>query len=130
MNTDKCLIVSLNVFSVCKEPSRDPSAAAPFRGVLSNVEGKKGKDRKGGCNKDQTRVGVNILGSRVDTRKLRFFCIPSLQPYLEVSPLSSWWVQQRLGGCVCAYVCVCKYAYMHFQVSTATSLAWNHEVNP
>lgn len=72
VNTDKCLIVSLNVFSVCKEPSRDPSAAAPFRGVLSNVEGKKGKDRIEGCNKDQTRVGVNILGSRVDTRKLRF----------------------------------------------------------
>lgn len=29
-------------------------------------------------------------------------------------------------------VCVCKYAWvcMHVQVSTATSLAWSHEVNP
>lgn len=34
--------------------------------------------------------------------------------------------------CLCVRVYVCKYACicMHFQVFTATSLAWSHEVNP
>lgn len=47
---------------VCKEPSRDPSAAAPFRAVLSKVEGRKGKKRKGQGRAGQGRTGQDRTG--------------------------------------------------------------------
>lgn len=100
---------------VCKEPSRDPLTAAPFRVVLSKVEERKGKE---GCNKGLNRmVEVNILGSSVDTRKFfQSFLFLPCNPALRSLHCLSWWVQQRQGGCVCAYVCVCMCVSMHVYV--------------
>ena len=101
MNTDKCLIVSLNVFSVCKEPSRDPSAAAPFRGVLSNVEGKKGKERKGKDRKGKegatrTRLGWGLIFWAAEWTPVN--CVFSFFVFLPCNPtLRS--LHCLLGGC-------------------------------
>lgn len=63
---------------VCKEPSRDHPAAAPFRAVLSKVEGRKGREGKGLGKEGATRARLGRTrlifgGSSVDTRKLCFF---------------------------------------------------------
>lgn len=53
---------------------------------------------------------VNILGSSVDTRNLRFlwfFSIPSLQPYLEVSSLFV-----LVGAPETTKVCMCSRVFV------------------
>lgn len=113
---------------------------------------RKGKERKGKKVKGKERKGKRVmkgkngggrglnrvdyhLGSSMDTCKLCFllfiyiyvfFKFPSLQPCLEVSPLFVLvGATETRRVCMCACVCVS----MHVS-STATSLAWSHEVNP
>lgn len=81
----------------CKESFIDVWAAASFRAVLSTIRlmERRGEEMKGAARPEWAIIC-----------KFCFVFLPC-NPTLRTLHCLSLWVQQRQGGCVCAYACMC-----------------------